>query len=238
MFGLETVLRIPRSFDPERLRADLAQAESYADAALPDGYHNGGWRALSLVSPSGRVDDVARGEGPYRETELLARCPYLAEVVASFSSPKLLVRLMTLLPGGRVHEHYDPDAGFDRGIVRIHVPIVTHPRARLVIAGRARHFRAGEAWYADFTFPHYVENKSDVRRVHLVLELVVDDAVRALLPRSYVGSSRLRGILRTILCKGSDLAGWARSRVGALAGRLSAPKRARLQRLLGRPDPG
>ena len=48
---------------------------------------------------------------------------------------------------------------------------------------------AGEAWYTNVCLPHSVENRSAVNRVHLVLDMEVNDWVRQLFPRPTLSDS-------------------------------------------------
>ncbi|MFF0451184.1 hypothetical protein ACFYT4_33205 [Streptomyces sp. NPDC004609] len=50
-------------------------------------------------------------------------------------APLNAVRLMALGPGAVSKAHCDPKYRLDRGLVRLHIPIVTDPQAVLVLDG-------------------------------------------------------------------------------------------------------
>ena len=142
----------------------------------------------------------------------------MPEVLESLAAPKRSVRVLSLAPGARVFEHHDPDSSIDRETARLHVPIVTHPDVDFVIGGRRVQMNAGELWYGDFSFPHKLCNRSRIERVHLVIDVEVSDAIRALFPPGYVESTRLRRIHRVARCWISDHKGRAKGLVARARG--------------------
>lgn len=79
----------------------------------------------------------------------------------------------------RSHDGRTVSVGCD--VVRIHVPIVTHDQVSFVVDGQARSLRPGETWFVDVSRPHSVVNRGETPRVHLVVDCVVNDWVRALI---------------------------------------------------------
>lgn len=143
------------------------------------------WTILPLRSAGGdpkRTDAGGAGLAEHAETEHLARTPYLAEVLRGFPVPLLAARLMALGPGSRVREHRDAKCGLPWGAVRLHVPIVTNPAARVVIDGHDYHWNPGRLWFGNFERPHHVSNDGTERRVHLVLDCLVTDELLGLFP--------------------------------------------------------
>ena len=49
-----------------------------------------------------------------------------------------------------------------------HIPLTTHPKAVMGIAGAETHMLAGNLYEMDETQRHYVRNGSGVNRVHLL----------------------------------------------------------------------
>jgi hypothetical protein len=89
--------------------------------------------------------------------------------------------------GGKLHRHTDITdraAGTRDGqIVRFHVPLVTHPQIVMRswdLSGHesATHLEPWRCYYLDARKPHAVTNPTGVDRVHLVVDVVADDAVR------------------------------------------------------------
>ena len=144
MLGLETSVRLPLTFDHERLQADLKAIESVHMQAHYGKYHDGKWSAIGLVSQGGKMDELHVGTGRYEKTELVQHCPYFNEVLDAFQCEKQRVRLMALAPGGKIYEHWDTEETIDSGTARVHIPIVTHHDVVFVLAGRRVYWKPGE----------------------------------------------------------------------------------------------
>lgn len=184
-------LRLPFTFDPEKLRADLALVRD--DEWIPHvqrRHYDGLWSGAALRSLGGSRDNLvpeARDGQRFTDTALLARCPYFREVLAQFRCPLNAVRLLRLQAGSAIAEHVDHALDFEDGEVRIHIPIVTSDGVRFILDGARLVLAPGECWYTNVNLPHAVENTGTVDRIHLVLDCVVDDWLRELFrtaPRS------------------------------------------------------
>ena len=184
--------RLPRTYDVERLEADLAALEGLdwpperpfvmdtPFTARTQTYHDGRWRGLGLRTQGGEwtsTDPGGPGLRPFQDTELLERTPYFREVLDGLACDKRSVRLLSLPGGAEVKEHTDPYHGFHFGQLRLHVPIRTDPGVLMVFGGEEYRWSAGELWYADFGKPHAVMNASGVERVHLVIDVLVSDGL-------------------------------------------------------------
>jgi hypothetical protein len=86
---------------------------------------------------------------------------------------------MQLGAGAEILQHRDHQLGMQHGSARIHVAIRTNPQVDFRVNGQRIELAAGEAWYLDFSQPHTVVNRGAEARVHLVLDCVVDDWLRA-----------------------------------------------------------
>jgi hypothetical protein len=184
---VKTIVRLGRTYDPKRLLRDLDVAIKVGEFILNrPTYHDGGWRALALVSLDGGTDAKSlrwAGErATYKKTPVVRECPYFEEIIDSFECPVQRVRLLRLEPGAKIHEHVDLGDGWAMKKVRVHIPIVTHEKVFFFVDGQRVKMAPGELWYCDFTRPHRVHNQSDIGRVHLVLDLTVDDWLRGLFP--------------------------------------------------------
>jgi quercetin dioxygenase-like cupin family protein len=58
-----------------------------------------------------------------------------------------------------------------------------------LLQGRRIEMREGEAWYLDLNLPHAVANRGRTDRIHLVVDCVVNDWVRALLEQGEAAGS-------------------------------------------------
>jgi hypothetical protein len=191
----DAAVRLPRTYDPARLRRDLDAVRHLDRAPQPGPYHDGDWTGLSLYSQGGRpgAHPGYAGLDAYRETEVLARTPYFKEVLDSLDCGKRVVRLLALPPGAEIGEHTDAGSNFQCGSIRLHVPIVTHEKVIFTIDGERVRWREGELWYGDFARPHWLKNESDVLRVHLVIDVEIDEYVLGLFPADFVDRRRAEG---------------------------------------------
>ena len=177
-------LKLPLSFDPARLQADLHTLETndWIDHFVPQNYE-GVWSVLPLRGP-------AEAEHPIRMiysdptctefagTPFLEGCPYFQRVLESFRCPLKSVRLMKLTAGSVIKEHTDLDLSFEGGTVRIHVPVATSPQVEFLLNGQRIDMEAGECWYLRLSDPHSVVNHGSRDRVHMVIDAQVDDWLR------------------------------------------------------------
>lgn len=175
MFDLPAV-RLPLSFDPLLLLADLQQVRTaewighYRDAE-----YEGDWAIAALRSVAGHPAIIhavpgARREGFYKNTPLLDRCPYFRALIGRFEGGIGAARLMRLGPGAKILEHCDDMGEGDTQELRIHIPVQTNEQVQFWLNHRLVPMQAGECWYADFSRPHRVENNGLADRVHLVLD--------------------------------------------------------------------
>lgn len=159
-------LKLPWRFDPAVLRSEVA--------GLPDDFWLGhpsglpGNSAVPLVSVNGEMNHAF--DGSMKATEALVASSYLKEAVSSFNEVVARSRLMRLEPGAEVAEHVDFNYHWVSR-VRIHVPIITDPGVVFYCGDESVHMGAGESWLFDSWRRHRVVNASNVRRVHLVIDL-------------------------------------------------------------------
>ncbi|MDE2369613.1 MAG: aspartyl/asparaginyl beta-hydroxylase domain-containing protein [Burkholderiales bacterium] len=188
--------RLPFAFDAAAMQAEL---ERLPAAGWPvhfnTGYHDGGWSGLALVSSDGDATrlyvDAAPGQTGVA-TPLLQACPTLRSVIETLPGATQSARLLRLAPGAVIREHRDDGIGIEAGTVRLHVPIVTDPEVEFYLDGVRVVMAAGECWYLDFGLPHRVQNHSARERIHLVVDCVLDERLRALLPDAGAGEALVR----------------------------------------------
>jgi hypothetical protein len=178
--------QFPFHFDPIRLKAELEriQPEEWTPHFNTNIYE-GEWSGVALRSIAGRTlqlypDPTATGS--FADTELLARCPYYQEVLATFHCPLTSVRLLKLKARSNIREHRDYKLGFEDGEMRVHVPVVTNPAIAFFVNGERVLMQEAETWYVNVNLPHRVENESDTDRIHLVIDCVVNEWLASFLP--------------------------------------------------------
>lgn len=169
-------------------------------------YSDGSWSAVSLRgydrSPQWGVKPREMPKGWHEEhpgqrdrdlvwTDLCPRVPALVEMVRGLGFKRLdRVRLMMMdgRKGSILRRHSDisdKDAGTRLGqMVRLFVPLVTHPRVRTTVwemdgVPRSMSMREGRLYYLDIRKPHEIQNPSGAPRVNLAVDVVLDQAARS-----------------------------------------------------------
>ena len=177
-------LQLPFLFDAARLQADVRLLEHKAwQRHYQKLHYDGNWTALPLRAVGGRANNiiVSPTEGSvYEDTPFLSETPYLRDVLAQFKCPQRTVRLMKLAAGAVIKEHIDAELYFEKGEARIHIPVVTHADLEFCVEGERMRLEEGECWYINFNLPHSVRNRSQVDRIHLVVDVDVNDWLREL----------------------------------------------------------
>lgn len=173
------ILKLPFQFDPAALQADLATIS--ADEWVPHfntSTYEGSWSGVALRSVGGRATQLypdPTAHGQFADTDVLARCPTFHTVLATLECPLLAARLLRLDPRSHILEHRDYRLGYEDGEVRLHIPVVTHPAVTFFLSGQPVPMQVGECWYLNLNLPHRVDNHSDIARVHLVVDCVVNE---------------------------------------------------------------
>lgn len=178
--------RLPLTFDVPRLQADLARIgpEEWVPH-FNTGYYQGDWSGVSLRSVGGRPSQLypdPTAAGAFADTELLARCPYVRQVLASLACPLDSARFLKLGPGASIREHRDFNLGFADGEVRLHIPVTTNPEVDFLFQGERIEMQPGETWFLDFNQKHAVVNRGATPRVHLVVDCHLNEWLRARFP--------------------------------------------------------
>lgn len=176
---MQSRLKLPFRFDVGRLRAETLSLPAEAWIAHYNTRdYEGEWSGVALRAPDGRdgwLFPTPPGSGPCAGTPTLARLPYLAQVLSVFECPMENARLLRLHAGSSIREHTDHALGFEDGLARLHVPVITNPDVTFFLDGEPVPMGEGECWYFDANRPHRVDNHSRQDRVHLVIDCVVDD---------------------------------------------------------------
>jgi hypothetical protein len=189
-------IRLPLNYNVDLLLRDLQALCDVQRAAQPGPYHKGEWTGIALHSMGGKqsVFPSAAGTDHYQETEELQRAPYFKQILNDLKCPKEVVRILFLPPGGHIKDHFDFHTSFQFGLLRLHIPIVTHPDVIFVIDGQRVLWNPGELWYGDFSKVHSVKNDSPIVRVHMVIDVQINDFVLSLFPADFIERRRAEGI--------------------------------------------
>jgi aspartyl/asparaginyl beta-hydroxylase len=183
--------RLPLRFDPAPLREEVAEIERHVPWVNHWASEGDAWQLIPLL--------VERAGAPAEPTAALEQAPRLRDVLATFRTDILRARLSKLCAGTSIKRHRDfayfseRRWSFERGLIRLHGPIVTDDDVTWRLQDRPVDLRPGEFWYLNVCLPHSVENRSRQDRIHLVVELVVNDWVRSVFPPESAWD-RLRGV--------------------------------------------
>jgi hypothetical protein len=171
---MKSYCRLPLTFLPARLQADLTAIpdDAWATHFQPD-YFEGEWNGVALRSVGGSVERLfphRKAGGLYADTALLDHCPAIRSILGAFQCDTEMVRLLRLGREGRILEHCDEKLNPERGVVRVHVPVLTNPDVYFYLNGQRVVMEEGESWFLDLALPHRVENRGASDRVHLVID--------------------------------------------------------------------
>lgn len=156
--------------------------------------YNGQWKVIALRSPTGsEIDQGANSpSGAYHYTPLFQKTPYFQEVVGQFKNELESVRLLNLKAGSQIRLHDDVSLSYASGSIRLHIPIQTNPGVDFKIGGEKVVMLPGECWYGNFEIPHEVRNDGSTDRIHLVMDMKVDEWIDELFENSGMDLEQLR----------------------------------------------
>ncbi|MDJ0851119.1 MAG: hypothetical protein QNK04_22330 [Myxococcota bacterium] len=148
---LRLTQRLPRVFDAAALRDECAAVLERYPRRPHFRDEKAGWDGIGLVAANGDPFEGRKLDAPYQKTEALALAPYTESIIDAFPCEKKRVRLLRLVRDHPVPWHFDVAETLDRGRARLHVPIETNSKVR-----------------------------GDSARVHLVIDLVLNESVAEL----------------------------------------------------------
>ena len=123
---------------------------------------------------------IHRNQSPlrcYAQPGWMVWQPLLLPVMAQASAhygyaepiyPKAM--LARLAAGGMIDPHIDAEPS-NSLTHKIHVPLVTNPKAMLTVAGAEFHLPAGRAWEVNNLAPHSAFNGGEQDRIHFIFEV-------------------------------------------------------------------
>ena len=177
-------LRLPFHFDVIRMQEELRLLETQPWKLHHQILHyEGDWSALPFRSINGIANNIIvspEENAVYKDTVFLERCPYFKKILSSFNCSLKSVRLLKLNAGAFIKEHTDAELCFEKQEIRIHIPIVTHDAVEFYLDKEEIKLKEGECWYMNFNLPHSIFNKSNIDRVHLVIDADVNDWVKSI----------------------------------------------------------
>ena len=174
-------VKLPLHFDVQRLQQDLEQLSSHEwiDHFVAQNYE-GQWSVIPLRGPANATHPVMMIYSDptcteFADTPFLKNSNYFPIVLQSFHCPLQAARLMKLSPGSCIKEHTDLDLSLEEGCARLHIPILTHADVEFRLNGTRVILQEGECWYLRLSDSHSVANRGKTDRVHLVIDVTVND---------------------------------------------------------------
>lgn len=178
------------SFDLHKLVQSLEcfQENDWIDHYVPQNYE-GTWQVIPLRSQKDATHPIQQinanaDQGIFCDTHFLQRSPYLQKVLKTFHAPLLSVRLMKLSAGSKIKKHRDHDLSLEQGFVRLHIPIITNPQMAFYLNDQQLKMQVAECWYLRLSDPHELHNAGDCDRIHLVLDMEVNEKIRLMIQGS------------------------------------------------------
>lgn len=177
--------RLPMKFDAHRMREDLLHLapSDWTEHFVKQNYE-GSWSICPLRGTANAThpvmmiySDPACTE--FEDTPFLQKLMYLSGILSSFCCPLLSARLMKLPPGSLIKEHRDYDLAIELGTARIHIPVQTNDLVIFKLNGTRVILNEGECWYLRLRDPHSVENRGKTERIHLVIDVIVNDWLKS-----------------------------------------------------------
>jgi mannose-6-phosphate isomerase-like protein (cupin superfamily) len=173
----QSFLKLPFSFDIEKLKNDLDMVHTYEWKSHPNtSAYAGIWEVSSLTSIDGDTKNIVAIENQeYIATPLLNKTKYIQSVIDTFKTKVEAVRFMKLGSYSNIKEHCDKGSCFEDGYARLHIPITSNEDVEFVLSGEKYKMELGHCYYIDANNPHAVNNDGDSDRVHLLLDCHVND---------------------------------------------------------------
>jgi hypothetical protein len=178
-------IQLPFDFDPIQLQSDVKNLSKvdWINHFVSQNYQ-GNWSVIPLTAREGATHPILMaaaipGDYDFVPTPFLAFCPYIETVLDQFKTDKRAVRLMKLTAGSEIKEHQDYD--LDEEEVRIHIPVYTNDKVSFCVNGVEVKMNEGECWYLRLSDPHRVLNAGETDRIHLVIDLKLNDWLKEIL---------------------------------------------------------
>ncbi|MEK6637932.1 MAG: aspartyl/asparaginyl beta-hydroxylase domain-containing protein [Pseudomonadota bacterium] len=146
---------------------------------VPDNYR-GEWSVVPLCAPAEATHPIMQITSPpscadWVETEYLAACPAIRTALKTLCCSIGAVRLMRLGPASEIREHRDHDLAAEYGSARLHLPLTTNLEVKFLVNKHAVVMQPGEWWYLRLSDPHSVVNHGASDRIHLVVDVQMND---------------------------------------------------------------
>ncbi len=98
--------------------------------------------------------------------------PALESFLELFGRENVLgVTYFNLAPNSDLHRHRDMNGNLLFGVMRLHAPLKTNPKALMEVQKRFYHLPLDTLWVLDTSGLHALQNGGDQNRIHLVIDV-------------------------------------------------------------------
>jgi|TARA_B110000037_G_scaffold89088_1_gene105495 hypothetical protein len=199
------------NIDLEKIKSEylnILKTEKFLNHS--SGAFDGGWGAIGLITYGGDpYTDMVKNESKLLPTRLLNSCDYIKELLDRIPGKKDRVRFMEVKPNTHVFWHYDNNETIDdldyQKNARLHLPIITSDKVELKICNQNTRWKAGKLYYGDFSFPHSIFNGSDINRIHLIIDVNINDNLIKMFPKKYLNGTKKRKLIKKICQRSCNL---------------------------------
>ena len=180
--------KLPVVYDVKTMQAELLAACGQWLPHLNTYHYTGSWTVLPLRSPGGKADnpvpDLLGQSSAFIDTVNMAGFPSVQKLLGSFNCPVRAARFLNLRAGAVIKQHRDAQLAFEKGEARLHFPAITNPAVEFYCEDERIVLNEGECWYLNANIPHRVSNPGTSDRIHLVVDLDVNDWLNSLINSS------------------------------------------------------
>lgn len=174
------------------------------------GAFNGSWGAIGLITYGGDpyTDMIQEGK-KLLPTRLLNQSEYIKNLLNRIPGEKDRVRFMEVKPNTHVYWHYDnnesiDDLNFEQN-ARLHLPIITSKKVKLLLCNQNTQWEEGKLYYGDFSFPHSIYNGSNINRIHLIIDVKVNNELLKLFPKDFLDDIKKRKLIKKVCQRSCNL---------------------------------
>ena len=158
--------------DHDKLLAESKEAEKKHAFARRTPH----WLGIPLRSANGEIgEDGLKATGVYNSPDVNlykdtpAMQPYIRKIIDEIDAPTFKVRILKLRSKKVIGEHADSFQAPD--IIRLHIPIVTHPLVEFWLDGDQYFIPPKKLSYLNVRKRHKVLNNGPKDRLHLVIDV-------------------------------------------------------------------
>lgn len=167
-------IKFPFVFDKEQLIVDTNKIikREWVNHYNSNDY-SGKWTSIALMSKDGKSSNINAFLNDTEKlipTDILDTCDYFKKILNELLFEKTAVRLLNLGTGAAIKPHKDHCLGYEDGMFRLHIPIITNSDVEFILDNQRLIMNEGECWYFNANFTHSVKNGGDEDRIHLVID--------------------------------------------------------------------